>query len=40
MYLNALGYLSLFGGLTLLNMRAEIFRRRADAILMRRQAAD
>ena len=29
MYIAALGYLSLFGGLTLLNMRAEIMKTRA-----------
>jgi heme exporter protein C len=39
MYVTALGYLALFGGLTLMNMRAEIFSRRAEAISQRRQAA-
>ena len=40
MYIAALGYLSLFGGLTLLNMRAEIMKTRADILLQRKQAAD
>lgn len=39
MYVVALGYLSLFGGLTLLNMRAEVLMRRIDALLARRQTA-
>jgi len=38
MYIVALGYLSLFGGLTLLNMRAEIMLTRADMIRQRRLA--
>jgi heme exporter protein C len=33
------GYLALFGGLTLLNMRAEVFLRRAELIIQRRQSA-
>ncbi len=40
MYISALGYLALFGGLTLMNMRAEIMRTRAEMLLQRRQAAD
>jgi heme exporter protein C len=40
MYTIALGYLALFGGLTLFNMRAEIYARRAEAILQRRMAAE
>ncbi|MBI1340749.1 heme transporter HemC [bacterium] len=36
MYVMALGYLSLFGGATLLNMRAEVMSRRAEAIAQRR----
>jgi heme exporter protein C len=40
MYTIALGYLSLFGGLTLFNMRAEVYARRAEAILQRRMAAE
>ena len=39
MYIVALGYLSLFGGLTLLNMRAEIMSTRAEMLMQRRQAA-
>jgi heme exporter protein C len=39
MYITALGFLALFGGLTLLNMRAEIMKTRAEMILQRRQAA-
>jgi heme exporter protein C len=39
MYIVALGYLSLFGGLTLLNMRAEIMLTRAEMLNQRRQAA-
>lgn len=39
MYIVALGYLALFGGLTLFNMRAEIFRRRAESLVQRRLAA-
>jgi heme exporter protein C len=39
MYIVALGYLSLFGGLTLLNMRAEIMLTRAEMLAQRRQAA-
>lgn len=37
MYVVALGYLSLFGGLTLLNMRAEIMNTRAEMLAQRRQ---
>jgi hypothetical protein len=40
MYISALGYLALFGGLTLMNMRAEILRTRAEMLNQRRQAAD
>ncbi|MEZ6030363.1 MAG: heme ABC transporter permease CcmC [Hyphomonadaceae bacterium] len=40
MYIVALGYLALFGGLTLLNMRAEIMNTRAEMLIQRRQAAD
>ncbi len=40
MYIVALGYLSLFGGFTLLNMRAEIMNTRAEMLIQRRQAAD
>ena len=39
MYVVALGYLALFGGLTLLNMRAEIMNTRAEMLAQRRQAA-
>ena len=39
MYIMALGYLSLFGGLTLLNMRAEIMSTRAEMLAQRRMAA-
>jgi heme exporter protein C len=39
MYIVALGYLSLFGGLTLINMRAEIMNTRAEMLAQRRQAA-
>ncbi len=39
MYIMALGYLSLFGGLTLLNMRAEIMLTRAEMLAQRTQAA-
>ncbi|MEZ5938743.1 MAG: heme ABC transporter permease [Hyphomonadaceae bacterium] len=38
MYVVALGYLSLFGGLTLFNMRAEVLSTRVEALLQRRQA--
>jgi heme exporter protein C len=38
MYVVALGYLALFGGLTLLNMRAEVMSRRAEALVQRRLA--
>jgi heme exporter protein C len=39
MYLTfSLGYLSLFGGLTLLNMRAEVYKRRAEALMQRKMA--
>jgi heme exporter protein C len=38
MYTVALGFLSLFGGLTLINMRAEIMKTRADMLNQRRQA--
>lgn len=38
MYVVALGYLSLFGGLTLFNMRAEILLTRAEMRLQRRLA--
>jgi heme exporter protein C len=38
MYIVALGYLSLFGGLTLLNMRAEVFQRRTEALVQRKLA--
>ena len=34
-----LGYLALFGGLTLFNMRAEVNLRRAEMLIQRRQAA-
>ena len=37
MYVVALGYLALFGGLTLLNMRAEIMNTRAEMLAQRRQ---
>ncbi len=40
MYIVALGYLALFGGLTLINMRAEIMNTRAEMLIQRRQAAD
>jgi heme exporter protein C len=33
-----LGYLALFGGLTLLNMRAEVYQRRAEALAQRKMA--
>ena len=39
MYVVALGYLALFGGLTLLNMRAEIMNTRAEMLAQRRQEA-
>jgi heme exporter protein C len=39
MYVIALGFLSMFGGLTLANMRAEIMKTRAEVIAQRRQAA-
>ncbi len=39
MYMIALGYLALFGGLALLNMRAEVFQRRAELKLQRKMAA-
>lgn len=39
MYIVALGYLALFGGLTLINMRAEIMLTRAEMLAQRRQAA-
>jgi len=39
MYIVALGYLALFGGLTLINMRAEIMNTRAEMLAQRRQAA-
>jgi heme exporter protein C len=35
----ALGYLALFGGLTLFNMRAEVNLRRAEMLIQRRQVA-
>jgi heme exporter protein C len=35
----ALGYLALFGGLTLFNMRAEVNFRRAEMLIQRRQVA-
>lgn len=38
MYTVALGYLVLFGGLTLLNMRAEIMLTRAEVLAQRKQA--
>ena len=38
MYTIALGYLALFGGLTLLNMRAEIMLTRAEMLNQRRLA--
>lgn len=38
MYIIALGYLSLFGGLTLLNMRAEIMLTRAEMLTQRKLA--
>lgn len=38
MYTVALGYLALFGGLTLLNMRAEILETRAEMLRQRRLA--
>jgi heme exporter protein C len=34
-----LGYLALFGGLTLFNMRAEVNLRRAEMLIQRKQAA-
>jgi hypothetical protein len=34
-----LGYLALFGGLTLFNMRAEVNLRRAEMLIQRRQVA-
>ena len=40
MYIVALGYFALFGGLTLLNMRAEIMNTRAEMLMQRRQAAE
>jgi heme exporter protein C len=40
MYIVALGYFALFGGLTLLNMRAEIMNTRAEMLIQRRQAAE
>jgi heme exporter protein C len=40
MYVVALGYLSLFGGLTLINMRAEIMLTRAEMLRQRKQAAE
>jgi heme exporter protein C len=40
MYIVGLGYLALFGGLTLLNMRAEIMNARAEMFMQRRQAVD
>jgi hypothetical protein len=36
----ALGYFSLFGGLTLFNMRAEVMNTRAEMLMQRRQAAE
>lgn len=39
MYIVAVGYLALFGGLTLINMRAEIMLTRAEMLAQRRQAA-
>lgn len=39
MYVVALGYLALFGGLTLINMRAEIMSTRAEMLAQRKQAA-
>ncbi|MDZ4761981.1 MAG: heme ABC transporter permease [Alphaproteobacteria bacterium] len=39
MYIVALGYLSLFGGLTLINMRAEIMMTRAEMMMQRKLAA-
>jgi heme exporter protein C len=39
MYVIALGYLSLFGGLALLNMRAEVFKRRAELLIQRKMMA-
>ncbi len=38
MYVVALGYLSLFGGLTLFNMRSEIMETRAEMLLQRKLA--
>jgi heme exporter protein C len=39
MYLTfSLGYLALFGGLTLLNMRAEVYKRRTEALMQRKMA--
>jgi heme exporter protein C len=38
MYVVALGYLALFGGLTLMNMRSEIMLTRAEMLTQRRQA--
>jgi hypothetical protein len=40
MYVVALGYLALFGGLTLLNMRAEVMLTRAEILRQRKQAAE
>jgi heme exporter protein C len=40
MYVVALGYFSLFGGLTLFNMRAEVMNTRAEMLMQRRQAAE
>lgn len=39
MYIVALGYLALFGGLTLINMRADILRTRAEMLIQRKLAA-
>ncbi len=38
MYVVALGYLSLFGGLTLFNMRSEVMMTRAEMLLQRKLA--
>jgi heme exporter protein C len=38
MYTVALGYLALFGGLTLVNMRADILKTRADMMIQRKMA--
>jgi heme exporter protein C len=38
MYIVALGYLALFGGLTLINMRADIMKTRADMLMQRKLA--